>query len=115
SSPPSAGTPEVCLALVRDGEDARDLPPRELQARRVLQRPGRRLEAEVEQLLARLPEPVLELVVGHVPVVLSLHSNSSASRLTILVLTGSFCPASRSASRASGSFTPASSNITRPG
>src|SRR5215218_8756032 len=32
-----------------------------------------------------------------------------------LVLTGSLCPARRIASRASGSGTPASSNITRPG
>src|SRR5579884_4111280 len=39
----------------------------------------------------------------------------SPSRRTNFVFTGSFWPASRSASRASGSETPASSNITRPG
>ena len=37
------------------------------------------------------------------------------SRMTTFVFTGSLCPAKRSASRANGSDTPASSNITRPG
>src|SRR6266508_2099842 len=55
------------LSLVPHRQDARDLAFRELQARGVLERAGRRLEAEVEQLLTPLCELVLKLVVGHVP------------------------------------------------
>ena len=40
---------------------------RKLQARVVLERTGDRLEAEVEQLLAPLREPMLEVVVGQIP------------------------------------------------
>src|SRR5438094_261659 len=78
------------LALVANGQDARDLALRQLQASGVLERAGGRLEAKVEQLLPRLDEPVLQLVVGHVSVLVGLHSNSSASRLMIFVLMGSF-------------------------
>ena len=46
----------------------RDLALRELQPRGVLERARRRLEAQVEQLLPRVGEPVLELVVGQVGV-----------------------------------------------
>ncbi len=45
----------------------------------------------------------------------SLACISSSSRTTNFDLTGSFVPARRMASRASGSGTPASSNMTRPG
>src|SRR4029079_7707657 len=66
-----------------------------------------------------LRELLGELLGGHLFQFLSLHrslySNSAASRLTTFVLIGSFWPARRSASLASGSGTPASSNITRPG
>ena len=43
----------ACLSLVSDGQDACDLALRQLQARGVLERAGRGLEAQVEQLLAR--------------------------------------------------------------
>src|SRR5207253_8346972 len=74
-----------------------------------------RLEEEVEQLLPPLREPVIELVVGERPKLRCPGQNSSSSLFTTFVLTESFWPARRSASFASGSGTPASSNITRPG
>ena len=46
-----------CFAFVSNGQDPRDLALRELEARRVLERAGRRLEAQVEQLLPPLREP----------------------------------------------------------
>src|SRR5579884_271866 len=54
------------IPVVPHREDAGDLALRELQARAVLERPRRGLEAQVEELLARLGEPVLELVVRQV-------------------------------------------------
>src|SRR5262249_13633617 len=58
------------FAVVLHGQDAGDLALGELQPRGVLERAGGRLEAEVEQLLPRVGQPVLQLVVGqvtHVP------------------------------------------------
>ena len=47
-------------------QNASDLTLRELQPRGVLERARCCLEAEVEQLLPRVGEPVLELVVGQI-------------------------------------------------
>src|SRR5215211_1041150 len=80
----------------------------------VLQLAGRMAEAQVERLLARLLEPLDQIVVVEGVCVRTLHS-ATTSRFTNLVLIGSLCPASRIASRASSSGTPASSNMTLPG
>ena len=66
---PFSSAPSACLggtSVVLHGQDPRDLALRELEARRVLERTGRRLEAEVEQLLPRVGEPVSQLVVVQV-------------------------------------------------
>src|SRR5712692_7151622 len=55
----------ACFALVADGQDAGDLALGQPQPCGVLQRARGGLEAQVEQLLARLGEAALELVVGH--------------------------------------------------
>src|SRR6266540_5898387 len=67
----SATLSRLCFALDTHGEDARDLSLRQPQPRAVLERARRRLEAQVEQLLAPVVQRVLELVVGHVPQVSS--------------------------------------------
>src|SRR5436305_15207025 len=113
--PPELGL-DVDPALARHGQGPRQFVFGLAEARGVLELPGRVLEAQVEQLLARRPDELDELVVGHVVHLARLHVPAWApSRITNFVFTGSFCPASRMASRASGSGTPASSNITRPG
>src|SRR5579884_1100611 len=61
----------VAISLLLHGQDPCDLAPLELQLRRVLELPGRRLEAEVEELLARVGEARVELVVREVAQVLS--------------------------------------------
>ena len=90
-------------------------PARLAQAGGVLELAGRVPKAQVEQLLAELPHLLDELLVVHVPDFLVFMAGYWSSRITNLVLTGSLWPARRIASRASGSGTPASSNITRPG
>src|SRR5439155_1676749 len=52
------------LALVCDRQDAGDLALGQAQTSRVLERSGRRLEAQVEQLLSRLGKAALQLGVG---------------------------------------------------
>src|SRR6185436_20862114 len=103
---PSVGL-QSDLALAAHRQDARDLALGEPHAGGVLERSGRRLEAQVEQLLARVGQLLLQLLGGHLFQFLGLHcflySNSAASRFTTLVLMGSFWPARRSASLASGS------------
>src|SRR5215213_9212818 len=109
--------------LVLDGQDPCDVALHLPNARGVLQRAGGGLEVEIEELLARVAEPHIELLLADVAQFSSAHGEppvpcqprSSPSRLTILALIGSFIPARRSASRARGSGTPASSNMTRPG
>src|SRR5262249_23743545 len=53
--------------LVLDGQDARDLALCQAQPRAVLERAGRRLEAQVEELLTRLGHLLLELLVAELP------------------------------------------------
>src|ERR671930_1084709 len=72
------------------------------------------LDAQAEEVAADRLDALRELGVVEVADLLGVHQSAS-SAVTILVRTGSFWPARRSASRASGSGTPASSNMTRPG
>ena len=51
----------------RLGRTRRDLALGELQPRRVLERAGDRLEAQVEQLPPPLREPIAQLVVAQIP------------------------------------------------
>src|SRR3954463_12430886 len=118
--------PELALdvdsALLRHCQRAREVLLGAAEGRRVLELPRRVLEAQVEQLLAGVAHGLDELVVGQVVRLTGLHwsrpssmAEVAPSRSTNLVFTGSLWPARRIASRASGSGTPASSNITRPG
>ena len=81
---------------------------------RVLERAGRAWKRRLNSSSRLSASRLRELLVGQLPQLSSL-SKRSASRFTNFVLTGSFMPARRIASRASGSDTPASSNMTRPG
>src|SRR6185295_3013703 len=83
-------------------------------AGRVLELAGGQLEAEAEDLAPLGADVLDELVVLQVAQFPAGHQTWS-SRMTNFVLTGSLWPARRIASRASGSGTPASSNMTRPG
>src|SRR4051794_23584259 len=119
-------SPELALdvdaPLARHGHAAREVLLRAAERRGVLQLPGGMLEAQVEQLLAGVAHRLHQLVVGQIVHLAGLHwsrpssiAEVAPSRRTNLVLTGSLWPARRIASRASGSGTPASSKITRPG
>src|SRR3954471_6132894 len=113
---------DVDSTQARHGERAGEVPLRSAKRGGVLELTGGVLEAQVEQLLTRVRHRLDELVVGQVVRLAGLHwsrpssiAEVAPSRRTNLVFTGSLWPASRMASRASGSGTPASSNITRPG
>src|SRR5205823_8851163 len=106
---------EVEAALAGDREGARQVALGGAHRRRVLQLAGGVLEAQPEQLLAGGADVLHQDIVGHVVDFLAAGHQWASSRRTNLLLTGSLWPASRIASRASGSGTPASSNITRPG
>src|ERR1044071_1556243 len=103
----------VDAALACDGQRPRELALGLPQARGVVQLAGRGLHAQAEQVALRRGDVVAQTSVRHVAQVGRAHQPSS--RNTNLVLTGSLWPARRIASRASGSGTPDSSNITRPG
>src|SRR5207248_2735930 len=64
--PFSGGPLNRALTLVLDRQNPCDLALCQPQARRVLERTGRGLEAQVEELLPRLRESLLQLVVGQV-------------------------------------------------
>src|SRR6187549_3255032 len=102
-------------ALPGHGQQPRDVLLRPPQPRRVLQLAGGVPEAQVERLFLGVDQPGDQLAVFQVVRLGGLHRFSAPSRMTKRVLTGSLCPARRSASRASSSGTPASSNITFPG
>src|SRR6185312_3921971 len=57
---------QACFTFDADGQDACDLALGVLQPRGVLEGARRRLEAQVEQLLARVGQAVLQLLVGQV-------------------------------------------------
>src|SRR5215470_1273257 len=107
------------LAFPHHRVDAGDLLAHGMQPAVALQLAGGALEAEVEQLLLGLGQLAAQLLRAGGPQLLGgqalSHQASPTSRFTILVFMGSLCIARRSASRATGSVTPASSNMTRPG
>src|ERR1041384_4526686 len=77
------------------------------------------LETQVECFLAQVAQLFLELVVGLGAQIAGLHRTlpppSAPTRATNRVLIGSLAAASSSASRATWTVTPSSSNSTRPG
>src|SRR5206468_81895 len=96
--------------------DARQVVAYDPQPRRVVELSRRQLEAKVEQLLFGGVDPRQELLVRQLAQLCGLARHRySPTRLMNFVLIGSLCCARDIASRASGSGTPASSNITRPG
>src|SRR5215470_4473451 len=102
--------------LLRDRLDARDVASDRTHARCIFELSGRPLEAEIELLLLELEHLVVELIDSHRPKIFRLrHRHYSAIRSTKRVLIGSFAAASASASFASCSGTPSSSNMMRPG
>src|SRR5215211_7709481 len=102
------------LALAQQRLDPGDVLAHLAEARAVVELPGGVLEPQVEQLLLRLGQPVLELDLVELAQ-LPRPGHASSWRNTKRVLIGSLCMASRMASRATSSGTPDSSNITRPG
>src|SRR3954454_21989559 len=104
----------VEAALAGDRQRACEIALGGAHAGRVLELTRRQLEAQAEGLAPLGADVLDELVVVEVAQLPRRHQTWS-SRRTNLVFTGSLCPARRMASRASGSGTPASSNITRPG
>src|SRR5918995_625844 len=103
--------------LLRDGLDAGDVAPHFAHAHGVLELSGRALEAQIELLLLELEDLVLELVEGHGPGIGGFHRALSYSAIRAMkrVLIGSLAAASVSASRATSTGTPSTSNMMRPG
>src|SRR5262245_3193124 len=105
--------------LRRDGLDPRDVASNLPHPCGVLELARRPLEAQVEPLLLQLESLVVELIEGHVPEIIGLHVTPlpaySAMRSMKRVLIGSLAAASPSASRATATDTPSTSNNTRPG
>src|SRR5579875_1619632 len=107
--------------LPERGEDPRDVLLHLADARRVVQLPRRLLEAEVEQLPARLGQLVLELARLQPEVLGASHQTCTSAapwvpgRTTKRAFIGSFWIARSIAARASSWSTPESSNRTRPG
>ena len=94
----------------------RDVVPELLDRRRVVELPGGELEPQVEQLLLRGLRAFEELLVRQLAQLGGLARHPSHPALVMnFVLIGSLCWARPIASRRGDSFTPASSNITRPG
>src|SRR5690606_7676381 len=95
----------------------RNVSPQLPQERRVLERLRRTAEAQPEQLLLRLGDPLPDLAVAQLANLSRLHDAppSACSRTTKRHFTGSFAAARANASRATGSATPSSSNMIRPG
>src|SRR2546423_1594579 len=107
--------PVAALALAGAGPARRrDLAVGPGETGGVVQLAGGVLKTQTEQLAPSGIDVLDQLGLGHVAQVSSSHRQAS-SRMTNLVRTGSLWPASRIASRARSSGTPASSNITRPG
>src|SRR4051812_8151670 len=108
------GHGRVQPALAGDGQRPREVALGAAQAGGVLELARRMLEAQAEQVAARRRDALEQRLVVEVSELAGGHACRS-SRRTNLVFTGSLWPARRMASRASGSGTPDSSNITRPG
>src|ERR1700730_5540029 len=99
--------------------DAGDVAAHLARAGGLLQLATGLLETQVECFLAQVAQLVLELVVGLGTQIGGLHGflppPPAATRATKRVLIGSLAAASSSASRATWTDTPSSSNSTRPG
>src|SRR3982751_6851166 len=104
------------LPVPQDRVDARHLLLHLTEAGVVVQLSRDVLEAQVEQLLLGLGQPVQQLVVDHLAKFgRGGHQSDSPARVTNLALIGSFWMARSMASLARGSGTPESSNMMRPG
>src|SRR6185503_14160330 len=103
----------VDAALSRHGQRPRELALGVPQACGVVQLTRGGLHAQAEQITPGGPDLLHQGDIVHIAQIGGQHQASS--RWTNLVFTGSLWPARRIASRASGSGTPDSSNITRPG
>src|SRR5205823_7344168 len=104
------------LPVPQDRVDARHLLLHLAQAGVVVELAGDVLEPEVEKLLLGLGQTVQQLLVDHLAQLGSgCHQSDSPARVTNLALIGSFWMARSMASLASGSGTPESSNMMRPG
>src|SRR5919201_2749406 len=103
----------VEAALAGDRQRSREVALGGAHTGRVLELACGELEAQAEEVAARGPDLLDELVVLEVAQLLGGHHPSS--RRTNFVLIGSLRPARRIASRASGSGPPARSNIPRAG
>src|SRR5882757_2630525 len=104
--------------LSGDRLHARDIAAHFAHAAGILQLTRRPLEAQVELLFLELHQLVGELIGAHRPGVAGFHRSAlsySAMRWTKRVFIGSLAAASASASLASCTGTPSSSNRTRPG
>src|SRR5690242_20683520 len=105
----------VDAALGRHGERPGEVALGGPEARGVLQLAGGVLHAQAEDVAPSRRDVLAQRVVVQFCQFAGRHACSRSSRRTNFVFTGSLWPARRIASRASGSGTPASSNITRPG
>src|SRR5207248_8734663 len=108
----SSSAMDLNSSLTRDRQRPGHITPRIPQGGGVVELARCMLEPQTEELPARGGDVLAQLGIAQIAQLRGLHTSS---RITNLVRTGSLCPARRMASRASGSGTPASSNITRPG
>src|SRR5438552_10981200 len=109
------GLGRLDLPLPEDRVDAGDLLLHLSQPGVVVELAGDVLEAKVEELLLPLGQAGQQLVVAELPELRRGAHTISSDRVTNLALMGSFWMARSMASRASGSGTPDSSNMMRPG
>src|SRR5262249_24556821 len=104
------------LALAAQGVQSCDVAAYDRESGGVVELAGRVTEAQLEQLVLRLGEALLEHGVGQLVELAGVcHQAPSGSRMMKRALIGSLWIARRIASRATGSGTPESSNSTRPG
>src|SRR5207248_472833 len=108
----SSSAMDLNSSLTRDRQRPGHITPRIPQGGGVVELARCMLEPQTEELPARGGDVLAQLGIAQIAQLRGLHTSS---RITNLVRTGSLCPASRMASRARGSGTPASSNISRPG
>src|SRR6478672_5530024 len=112
------GDGQAQLALALDRVDPGDVAADGLQSPVVVQLAGGHLEAQVEQFFLVLTQPRGELVHGQLAQLRSGQTgghHTSPSRVMKRHFIGSLWIARRMASRATGSATPDSSNMIRPG
>src|SRR5690606_12998057 len=116
----AGGLTDAQLALAQDRVDPCDVLLDGPQTAGVLELTGRGLETKLEQLVLALSKFFNQLCVVQLVKFIGgelgrCHQMSPLSRLRMRLFMGSLCCARRSASRATSSSTPASSNMTRPG